>query len=236
MKRTRFRVFADWLLRTVVPLLLKLDLRGQANVPTTGALILVSNHAIFFDPLVVATYAGRLVIHLAKQEVQHYPIIGLAARPYMLILVNRGAADAAAIKESLRTIRAGAALYIAPEGTRSKTGTLQPGFDGATLLALRTGAPIVPVAMWGQKDFWRNLFRLRRTPMSVHYGRPFRFVGTGNKPDRDATRAMTDEVMYRIAEMMPPEYRGVYAGPIPAWRYTQLVEGPSEPAPVALEP
>jgi 1-acyl-sn-glycerol-3-phosphate acyltransferase len=102
---------------------------------------------------------------------------------------------------------------VAPEGTRSLTGGLLPGKTGAAFLALSAGVPVVPVAITGTEKVARALLRLRRAPLSITYGQPLWLGTPGQRERADQARleAGTTEIMCRIAAMLPPEYRGVYA-------------------------
>jgi 1-acyl-sn-glycerol-3-phosphate acyltransferase len=163
------------------------------------------------------------MIYFVKEELHTHPLIGFLARRNMTIPVRRGEVDPSAVKAALRVLRDGLALYVAPEGTRSGTGFLGQGHDGAVVLALRTGAAVVPCAIWGHVLVFSNLKRLRRTPVSLRFGPAYRFVGS-SRPSKDEVSAMTDEMMYRIATLMPTEWRGVYAGDPPPYRYTVELE------------
>jgi 1-acyl-sn-glycerol-3-phosphate acyltransferase len=99
---------------------------------------------------------------------------------------------------------------MAPEGTRSLTRTLQRGKVGAAYLADRAGVPLLPVAIWGTERLPENVRRLRRTPVNMRVGRPFRLPGDGRARSRDL-EAHTDLIMCRIAALLPPQYRGVYS-------------------------
>jgi len=101
-------------------------------------------------------------------------------------------------------------LGIAPEGTRSRTGVLGRGKAGVAVLAHRAGVPIWPVAHWGGEDFWRNLKRFRRTPVSVRVGPPFLIEPLGSMT-KTVRQEVADEIMGRIALLMPEKYRGPYA-------------------------
>lgn len=232
MKPTWLRRLGYFLLPLAFRLLLKFDVQGREHIPPSGPLIVAPNHANFVDPFVLEWQlhlASRLMVLFAKAEIMTTPGLGWLARRYMVIPVRRGEGDADALKAALRVLKADGALYVAPEGTRSPTGELLRGKPGAVVMAQRTGATIVPAAMWGHKSFWSNLKRLRRTPLSLRFGPPFRFV-TAARPDKDELQAMADEIMYRIAALMPPEWRGAYAGDPPPFRYTYTVEGATDSA------
>ena len=219
MKATPLRRFGYWLYVVVFRLLLKLEVVGREHIPAGGPLIVACNHATFLDPFMIDAVVGRPMVFFAKEEVMSIPVFGFLARYYMVIPVARGEADTSALKGALRTLREGYALYVAPEGTRGHTGALQHGKVGAVVMAQRTGAAVVPCGVSGQKELGRHLKRLRRAPVRVQFGPAFQFVGP-RKPSKEELQAMADEMMYRIAALLPAEQRGVYAGPPPAFRYT----------------
>lgn len=212
MQRTRpwFFYFANWALRYIFAVILKVEVRGLANVPRSGPLIIAISHSSFIDPVITGVYFSRDVIPMAKIEAFDLPILGAVIRWYGAFAVRRGEVDVSAVKTALRFLRAGAALVIAPEGHRSETGALQRGREGAIILSLRSGAPIVPVAVWGGKPLWKNLARLRRTEMKFFVGAPV--MPTITKPTREQITAMSDELMLRIAALMPAAMHGYYAG------------------------
>jgi 1-acyl-sn-glycerol-3-phosphate acyltransferase len=120
----------------------------------------------------------------------------------------------------------GGVLLIAPEGTRSPTGALIRGKEGAVYLAWRTGALIVPVGVDGTDRFKFNIRRLRRTSVRVVFGPPFR-VEIPEERSREALREATDELMVQIAALLPPERRGVYANfPAATPRYLRPLTAP----------
>ncbi len=214
MKRTRprFYYFGNWFLRNAFRLVLRVELRGLENVPREGALIVAISHSSFLDPLLAGAYLPRDIIPMAKIEAFNYPVLGLIVKFYGAFPVRRGEADMSAFKTALRVLLAGNAMVMAPEGHRSESGALQQGREGAIMLSLRTGAPILPVAVWGGKSFWKNLSRAKRTPMWFHVGPPVLPQVATTKPTRERIAQMSDELMFCIADQMPPELHGYYAG------------------------
>jgi 1-acyl-sn-glycerol-3-phosphate acyltransferase len=206
-----FHSLANFLLRIVLRIVLKLEIRGLENTPREGSLIVAINHTSFLDPVLAGAFLPRVIHPMAKVELFRIPVFGAVVRAYGAFPVNRGQVDRQAIHRSLEVLRAGGAVLVAPEGTRSKDGGLLPGRRGVAMLALHTGATILPVAIWGLRDFWRNLARLRRTPTWMVVGEPFRIVYEGGKPSREELKAITDEIMYRLAALLPPEHRGIYS-------------------------
>ncbi len=209
--RPRFYYFGNVVLRTAFSIALRVDLRGLENVPREGPLIIAISHSTFLDPLLAGAYVPRDVTPMAKIEAFHLPIIGWIVRHYGAFPVSRGKLDLAAFKTALQILQSKGAMVIAPEGHRSESGALQHGREGAIMLSLRSGAPILPVAVWGGKPFWNNLKRLRRTPMQFYVGAPLIPESTETKPTRERMAAMSDELMMAIAGMMPEDVRGYYA-------------------------
>lgn len=218
--RTRpwFYYLANRVLRVVFALILRVELRGLENVPREGALIVAISHSSFIDPVVIGVYLPREVVPMAKIEAFDYPILGACIRWYGAFAVRRGEVDVRAFKNALAVLRHGLALVIAPEGHRSESGALQRGREGALILALRSGAPILPVAVWGGKSLWRNLARLRPTEMHIVIGKAV--LPRVANPARDQITEMADELMLRIAALMPRELHGYYrdwSRPVAGW-------------------
>ena len=111
---------------------------------------------------------------------------------------------------ALDKLAAGYILGLAPEGTRSGDGRLQPGQPGVVLLALHSGAPVLPVVYYGGERLQHNLKRLRRTDFNIRVGRPFYLAAGGVRVTHAVRQQMTDEIMYQMAALLPPPYRGVY--------------------------
>lgn len=205
-----FHWFANLALRTVLRILLKLEIRGVENTPSTGTLVVAINHASFLDPLIAGAFLPRTVIPLGKVELFRNRLFGWVFPAYGVIPIHRGEIDRAAIRRSLEVLRSGGALLVAPEGTRSRDGRLQHARSGVALLAVRTDATLLPVAVWGVQAFWRNLRRLRRTEAHMAIGQPLRIAVHDRRIPREQLDEITDELMYRLAELLPPEQRGVY--------------------------
>jgi 1-acyl-sn-glycerol-3-phosphate acyltransferase len=111
---------------------------------------------------------------------------------------------------SLEALKQSKLLAISPEGTRSKDGQLLQGKPGIVVLALRSKAPLLPIAFYGHENFWANFKRLRRTDFHIVVGKPFCLDTGGTALSRDVRQAVTDEIMYKVAELLPERYRGYY--------------------------
>jgi 1-acyl-sn-glycerol-3-phosphate acyltransferase len=204
------RRLLNFLLKIAFKLLLNLEVGGLENVPLEGPLVLMINHTSLLDPAMAGGVMPREVVAMSKIENFRDPILGIIVRLYGAFPVQRGEVDLQATRRALEVLHNGEVLLMAPEGTRSEECRLQPGHDGMTFIARRANAPVLPMAITGVKDFSSNLKRLRRTSVKVVIGKPFRFQLSEEKIGRDVLQQMTEEAMYQLAAILPPEYRGVY--------------------------
>jgi len=183
-----------------------------ARVPKHGPLILVCNHINTLDvPLMYTHLQPRLVTGFAKSETWDNPVMGLLFDLWGAIPIKRGTADVDALKRGLVALEQGKIVVIAPEGTRSWDGVLKEAYAGVVFMALRSGAPLLPIAYYGGENLKANIRRLRRTDFYISVGRPFHLDPGGAKVDRQVRKQMLDEVMYQLADLMPEQYRGIYA-------------------------
>jgi 1-acyl-sn-glycerol-3-phosphate acyltransferase len=191
-----------------------LRVEGLERVPRSGAFILAANHVSNLDPLIVGStvghMTGRVVHFMAKGEVRRWPLIGWLASQAGVFFVRRGEGDRAAQRFALQLLAAGEPVAIFPEGTRSRDAALGEAKNGATLLAMRAGVPILPVGVSGaERLFPRNAAFPRRTRITVRVGEPFALPGQpAGRLDRDDLTAGTERVMREIAALLPPAQRG----------------------------
>jgi 1-acyl-sn-glycerol-3-phosphate acyltransferase len=199
-------------IKRLARILCRVDDAQLACVPVHGPLILVANHINFLDvPLLYTHLHPRRVTGFAKIETWDNPALAFLFDLFGAIPLRRGEVDTAAIRHGLAVLKAGHILAVAPEGTRSGHGRLQRGHSGVAMLALRSGAPLLPVAYFGGESFKRNLTRLRRTNFSIVVGHPFYLNANGAKVTHEMRQQMTDEIMYQLAALLPPVYRGHYS-------------------------
>lgn len=211
--REPVRQILRFLVRTLgFTMLAKLDhVEGLDNVPTSGPAILMINHIAFIDPIVVLHVVPRNIVPLAKIEVYSYPIVGIFPHLWGVIPVRREEVDRRAVQQVQQVLKAGEIVLVAPEGTRSPS--LTQGKEGVAYLAVRSSAPIIPVAIDGTIGFPALRFTRawRQSGAVVKFGRPFRFKPEHKRPDRETLRKMTDEAMYILSGALPPHRRGIYA-------------------------
>lgn len=206
----RWHVPLKRLLRFLLGLFLRIEVEGRALVPPVGALAIYFNHSNWIDPLVAAAVVDREVTILAKAELLRVPIVGQLLRAYGVFPIRRMEGDLRAMKTALGVLQRGGVVIVAPEGTRSRNGALQPGKPGIVHLAARTGAWMQPVAIVGVVDYLQNLRRLRKTVVRVTFGTPYHIPRTSSRPSRGDGQALIDDAMVKLAALMPPELRGVY--------------------------
>jgi 1-acyl-sn-glycerol-3-phosphate acyltransferase len=199
-------------IKSLTRILCRVDDAQLERVPDRGPLIIVANHVNFLEvPLLYTHLQPRSVTGFAKAETWDNPALGALFDLGRAIPLRRGEADMAALRQALKALEEGHILAVAPEGTRSGHGRLQPGRPGVVFLALRSGAPLLPVVYYGGELFWRNLPRLRRTDFHIVVGQPFYLYPGKVKVTRQVRQLMVDEIMYQAAALLPPAYRGVYS-------------------------
>jgi 1-acyl-sn-glycerol-3-phosphate acyltransferase len=204
----------NWVLRTFFSILCRLDTAALDSVPMNGPLILLANHINFLEvPIIRASLHPREIIALTKTQSYDNPLFNFLFNTWGGIPIERGTVDRNALQACLNALVEGKILAVAPEGTRSGDGKLLPGKPGIVLLAARSDAPLLPVASWGGENFWDNLKKFRRTPFHVRVGRPFVVDTHGEGMSKEVRQCIADEIMFKLAELLPEQYHGVYPHP-----------------------
>jgi 1-acyl-sn-glycerol-3-phosphate acyltransferase len=185
---------------------------GTELVPVSGAVIIAPNHVHLLDVVVMFVAIPRHVTVFAAEKWRGTPGGWLMQLVAHVIYVAHSGVDRQALAEALQVLRSGEALGLAPEGRRSPNGALQPGKDGLVYLASRSGAPILPVATWGQDQIWCSWRHVRRPEIHVHIGELIRVPPEAARTRSGDLAAYTEEIMLALARMLPERYRGAYAG------------------------
>lgn len=192
-------------------LLCRIDAPNLQSFPEKGPLIVITNHTGQLEiPVFFGQLATRPITGWAKMEAWDNAFLNWLFNLWGLIPVRRGEGDISALKKAIKALEDGYIFGIAPEGTRNITGRLKRAHPGAVMLAIRSGVTVLPMAHWGGEHFLKNLPRLKRTPFHIRVGQPFKVVIEDGKVTREVRQQVADEMMVRIAELMPPEYRGEY--------------------------
>lgn len=211
MKKFSLRLIT-LLLRIYFRISLRLDAPGMDKFPTQGPLIIITNHTGQMEVPVLATLLQpRKITGWAKAEAFDNLFLRWVFWAWEIIPVRRGEADMKALKRALRALEREYIFGVAPEGTRNKTGILRRALPGTVIIALHSGAPIIPAVHWGGEVFLKNLKRFKRTDFHIRIGEPFRINVEGVKVTAEVRQQIADEMMYRIAKLLPEEYRGEYS-------------------------
>ena len=186
---------------------------GVEHVPATGAFIVVANHCSNLDPPMLgwATghQVGRVVHFMAKIEMRRWPIIGWLATQSGVFFVRRGEADRAAQRLSLEALADGRPVALFPEGTRSRDGRMREFKGGAAFLAIRSGAPVLPVGIAGSHRMFPGRARWpHRTRVTVVIGEPFVVPPQPDgRLDRTALARASIAIADAVAGLLPEEQR-----------------------------
>ncbi|MEU4550482.1 lysophospholipid acyltransferase family protein [Micromonospora violae] len=217
--------FAVGLVKPVMSVWTRRTWRGQEHLRRDGGMIIVANHISHADPLVSAHFiydSGRWPQYLGKASVFRVPVVGWILHRCRQIPVERGTVEAVRSLDALvNALNEGGAVVIYPEGTTTRQPDLWPmkAKTGAARLALATGAPVVPVVMWGpERIFDPRTARVSlrpRIPVTVAAGEPIDLSRWANaQPTRATLEEMTDTIMLRLRDMLA-EIRG--GTPPPLW-------------------
>lgn len=195
----------------LMPLAFKMTFTGLENIPQTGPTIAMINHIAASDPgFVMIAVKNRFVVPFSKIENFEIPVLNWFVRWWGMVPVKRGEVDRFALQVSIDLLQRGNFMVLAPEGTRNTA--LQEAKDGVVYLATKTNATVVPVGIDGTREFLSNVKRLRRTPVSINFGKPFRFKTEGKtRVGRDQMARMSQQAMYQLSALLPEYRRGFYA-------------------------
>lgn len=185
--------------------------RGRENLPQQGPVLIVCNHLHIADPPLVASSIRLKAVFMGKEELWHNKWTRFWVENFGAFPVKRDSFDREAIRTAEEWLGKGFSLIIFPEGERSKTAKLKQALPGAALIALRTGVPILPVAITGTEKL-RNLkwCFFHHPPITITIGKAFNPPSTTGKPNRVLRQRLCDDIMYTLADMLPPAYRGLY--------------------------
>ncbi|MGH0052036.1 MAG: lysophospholipid acyltransferase family protein [Sphaerochaetaceae bacterium] len=199
------------LLRAFFRVCFKIDRSELQKVPLDGPLLMMVNHTSNLEgPMLYAFLQPRKLHALAKQELWNSRFMAYLMETWKSIPVDRQNMGRATMDACFKVLDQKHILAIAPEGTRSKDGNLQQGKGGVAFIAHKKNAPMVPVAVMGFERTKEHMRRLRRTPISIKVGEPFEIIQKGGRLDAETREKLGDEIMLRLATLMPLEKRGYY--------------------------
>lgn len=213
MKKSTHKIFR-FFVRAILSLIARVEIIGFENLPA-GGFVIAANHIGRLDAALAYYVLDRPdILMVVAEKYEKYAIFRWLVKLINGIFVDRYNADIHAIRETLRRLQQGQVFTITPEGTRSKSGNLIEAKPGGIYLAWKAGVPVLPVALTGTEDALvvERLKHFKRLDIKVVAGPAFSLPREVKGKDRDAAmQQYTDEVMCRIAALLPPERRGVYA-------------------------
>ncbi len=186
------------IIRSIVAFFCKIvffvKVKGAENLPKEGAVILAANHTSMWDPVVLVSAISRKMRFMAKKELFRHKLLAPILRMSGAFPVDREGNDIGAIKNALKTLKDGEIFGIFPSGTRVKGTETAEAKSGVALIAARSGAPVLPVAISGG-------FRLFKQ-VTIHIGQPLSISYTdGKKPSGEELKAFADEIMNNIESL-----------------------------------
>ena len=211
LPRRAFRWIFRGAMRLLAASIMQVTVSGLENFPKKGPALIVGNHSGDADVVLGAGMLPQPVEWIGKIENRNdHWLAGPAFRAYGFIWIHRGKPDRRALRVALDALAEGRIIIVSPEGRQTLTGGLEEGTDGATFLALKSGAPVIPVGIAGaqNKNTYSSLKKWKRAEVAFKMGKPF-FIE--EQPDRRETmREGTRRIMEEIARLLPEEYRGKY--------------------------
>jgi 1-acyl-sn-glycerol-3-phosphate acyltransferase len=214
--RYDFEVFRYRLMRAAmrvlqIMVLARLHVSGREHVPATGPYIVVVNHMSSADsPILLLSLPLKPWRFFAAEKWKRHWLWGPLMGWVGAIYINRGEVDRHALREALDALANGEVFALAPEGTRSKVGAMQPAKDGAAFLASRANVPILPVGLSNTDRLFANTRRLRPTDVTIRIGRPFTLPRSGGRARSQELSAHTELIMSHIAALVDERHRGYY--------------------------
>ncbi len=202
------------IIRFLVKKLTRFNVLHPENIPEKGSILLTTNHLSRLDTPILLSITDRndLVAIVAKKYQQKPLFRWILSKIGKMIWMDRENTDFSAVRQALEYMREGDIVGIAPEGTRSRDSKgLLEGKQGAALLAARAAVPIVPVGIIGSENINAGFVKLQRPLVTINVGEAYTLPAFDRENRQAWLAKCTDEIMCRIAALLPPEYRGFYA-------------------------
>jgi len=170
----------------------------------------VSNHVSFIDPILIRITIGRPLFFMAKEELFKNRVASFFLRYFGAFPISRGSGDRSALKQSLKLLDEGRAVLIFAEGTRSRSGVLKKALPGVALIATKSRAPVLPMAVMGTEQIQGfGGWILRRPRVKVAFGKPI-YLSQVQELDREELDKRTNLIMGHVASLLPREKQGYY--------------------------
>lgn len=208
------RNFIRWLVRLLFNLIARVELKGYEHLPKEGSFVIATNHLGIVDAPIAFYALDRWdMFVLIAEKWEKVALFRWLGKHFNFIFIDRFNPDIKSLRKAISLMEEDNILVIAPEGTRSLVGSLIEARPGVSYLAARLNRPILPVALTGTEDsaLFGNLKKLRRAHITVTAGPTFTLPPLPRENRDEVLKQYTDEIMCRIAALLPEKYRGVYA-------------------------
>lgn len=209
--------FFRWTMRPVFRgifhLLSRIRITGLENIPNSGAYLIAINHISILEPPFLIAFWPVAPEAVGAVDIWHKRGQSTLARFYGGIQVHRGEYDRQLVAKMVEVLESGRPLLIAPEGGRSHVPGLRPGLPGVAYVVDKVKVPVLPVGIVGTtEDFFQRIKKGRRNLLEMRIGHPVYLppIEARGEARRAALQHNVDQIMYSIAVLLPPEYRGVY--------------------------
>jgi 1-acyl-sn-glycerol-3-phosphate acyltransferase len=217
-----------WLIRLIFNLIARVEVRGYENLPKEGSFVITTNHLGFVDVPIAFYGLDRWdMFVMIGEKWQNIGLFRWVGKYFNFVFIDRFNPDIKTLRKVISLMEENNILVIAPEGTRSRTGSLIEAKPGASYLATKLNRPKVPVGITGTEDqeVIANLKKLRRGHIIVRAGLPFMLPPLPRENRDEVLKQYTDDIMCHIAALLPEKYRGVYANHP---RLRELLKTPSQ--------
>jgi len=208
------KYFLRWLVRFVFNSIARVEVSGYENLPKDKSFVIATNHLGILDAPIAFYALDRWDMYiLVAEKWERNPFLKWLGGYLNFVFIDRFNPDIKALRKIIALMEKGNLLVIAPEGTRSRVGSMIEGKPGVSYLATKLNRPIVPVALAGTEDkaLFGNIKRLRRSHITIIAGAAFTLPPLPRENRDEVLKQYTDEIMCRIAALLPEKYRGVYA-------------------------
>lgn len=199
-----FYAFVHSMMRLVLKVLFRLEVKGRDNIPKRGGVILAANHTSFLDPVVASIASPRQVYFLAREELFQLGFFSWIIKNLNALPISRERMQISIARQSLGILRKGGALLLFPEGTRSPVDTIAEGKRGVGLIAAKTNVPVIPVFIKGSGHALpRNRKWITSHKVWVTFGKPLYFENLENTTNKETHQEFSDRIMEEIRKLVP---------------------------------
>lgn len=210
--------------RALFKLFFRMNLDALKQVPASGPYIIILNHPTIFEgPMIYVFLRPRRLIALAKKQLWERTFAGWLMKLWEAIPIDHLTIDRSSMQRCFEVLDSGHFLCLAPEGTRTNDPHLHKGKPGVAYIAFKKQVPILPMVTIGFDRFSYYVKRLKKTPVEIIIGKPFEITLKEGRLSPKIRQQLADEMMMRLAELMPKQYWGHYQDQPVSFSYTRQI-------------